>query len=218
MTADGPAPEGLTWAVMTLTVTVRDANASDDDPFRPACGDALRIRFTSHRALFAPRRARCRGGARPRRRAAAPNRRAPRSCSRCLPPGPWPPRRQREAACGVHALRFIVPPDAPAYRAEVWVVHVDGEGMGEPPMPRLHPINLMAHQDGPRLFNLRADGFPGRLRVPARYVRGDPDAPGDAFDLRSAARPAFAMPAGAARAALRWGGGQGCCAPHARTR
>ena len=53
---DGPAPEGLTWAVVNLSVTVRDASARADEPFRPACGDALRVRFTSRRALFAPRR------------------------------------------------------------------------------------------------------------------------------------------------------------------
>ena len=34
-----------------LSVSVRNASdAADERAFRPACGDALRIRFTSHRA------------------------------------------------------------------------------------------------------------------------------------------------------------------------
>ena len=51
---DGEAPGGLTWALLNLSVTVRGAGS--DDEFAPACHDALRVRFWSHAALFAPRR------------------------------------------------------------------------------------------------------------------------------------------------------------------
>ena len=51
---DGEAPGGLSWALLNLSVTVRAAGSGDD--FVPACNDALRVRFWSHAALFAPRR------------------------------------------------------------------------------------------------------------------------------------------------------------------
>ena len=35
-------------------------------------------------------------------------------------------RRQREVECGVHELSFILPPDAPQYEAEIYIVHIDG--------------------------------------------------------------------------------------------
>jgi hypothetical protein len=108
-----------------------------------------------------------------------------------------PACRQHEAPCGVHALRFVVPPDAPSYAAEVWLVHVDGEGMHDPPTPRLFPINLMTKQDGPVLYNIPVRGFTGRLRAPAAYVRDTPDARGDAYDLGEAARPRMSVPTGA---------------------
>ena len=78
----GEGPEGLARVVVNLTITKRDKGtvpgiAADPD-WLPSCGDSLRMRFTSHRSIFAP--------------------------------------YQEEAACGVHALSFIVPPDAPSYR------------------------------------------------------------------------------------------------------
>jgi hypothetical protein len=165
---DGEAPEGLRWAAVNLSVSVRNASdAADERAFRPACGDALRIRFTSHRALFAPGR-----------HALACACRVPRTTSSgadartCPLARALPTRSQREAACGVHALRFIVPPDAAAYAAEVWVVHINGEGMADPPTPRLFPINLMTKQDGPLLYNIRARNFTGRRAAGrARAVR-----------------------------------------------
>jgi hypothetical protein len=93
--------------------------------------------------------------------------------------------RLSEPLCGVHALRFVVPPDAPSYEPDVWVVHVDGEGMTDPTEPRLFPLNLLDKQGGPRLFNVRALGFPGRLRVAAGYLRRG--GPWDAYEAHSAA-------------------------------
>jgi hypothetical protein len=66
---DGEAPGGTVWAVMNLSVGVRHTGANADGPpattdFAPTCGDALRIRFSSRRALFAPR---CENGAAPAR-------------------------------------------------------------------------------------------------------------------------------------------------------
>ena len=54
MQLDGEAPGGLTWALLNLSVTVRGAGAGEGD-FAPACHDALRVRFWSHAALFAPK-------------------------------------------------------------------------------------------------------------------------------------------------------------------
>ena len=85
------------------------------------------------------------------------------------------PHSSTEVECGVHTLRFLVPPDASAFRADVWVVHVDGEGRADPPSPRLYPANLAdtPHGDGegPRLFNVRVEGWgPGALRAGREYV------------------------------------------------
>lgn len=110
---------GLAWAEVNLTVAVLPADA-EGEPQPPACGDALRVRFSSRTSLFAP-------------------------------------ATSVEVECGVHTLRFVVPPDDSAFRADVWVVHVDGEGLADPPVPLLYPKNLAdtPHGDGegPRLFN-----------------------------------------------------------------
>lgn len=46
---------------------------------------------------------------------------------------------QEEVECGVHELKFIVPPDAPEYSVDMFLVHIDGEGMVDPPYSRLYP-------------------------------------------------------------------------------
>ena len=96
--------------------------------------------------------------------------------------------RLAEGACGVFALRYILPPDSPSYDALVWVAHVDGEGYREPPAPRLFPLNLYdTRMDGPAIYNTAATGF-GQLHVGAGYAR--PEAVTGHFDARSAGDPA----------------------------
>ena len=51
------------------------------------------------------------------------------------------------------------------------MVHVDGEGLAEPAVPRLFPQNLVTMMDGPMVYNLRFRGFTGSLAVAASYVR-----------------------------------------------
>ena len=84
----------------------------------------------------------------------------------------------------------MVPPNAPAYSVEAWLVHVDGEGRAEPAEPRLFPQNLMDRQeDGPPLYNVRVAGFACYLaldvtaHVAAQAARG---ARGVAFALLNA--------------------------------
>ena len=85
----------------------------------------------------------------------------------------------------MHELRFVVPPDSAWYEADVWVVHVDGEGLTDPTEPRLFPLNLLDRQGGPRLFNARALNFTGRLRVAPAYLRRG--GAWDAFQAHAAA-------------------------------
>lgn len=146
---DGAAPEGLSYFRLNLTVSVQ---VTGETGWQPACGDTLRVRFVSWHALFAP--------------------------------------RLSELECGVHGLRFVLPPDARSYlparaprarcsraasRAaaaqEVFIVHINGEGLSEPKVPRLFPQNLVTMMDGPMVYNLRVRGFEGRLAVAASYVR-----------------------------------------------
>ena len=81
----------------------------------------------------------------------------------------------------------------PALRsADVFLVHINGEGMAEPPYVRLFPQNLVNHNDGPRFYNLRAS-FEGRLRVPDAYVRAaDIEDNLDPFHMHSASQPTHA--------------------------
>ncbi len=75
----------------------------------------------------------------------------------------------RELACGRYAVALRLPPpgrQAASYIAEVRVVHINGEGMTDPPEPRLAPRNLVTDQDGPVVWNLAAR-VPGALVVPA---------------------------------------------------
>ena len=97
---------------------------------------------------------------------------------------------QEETSCGTHALRFIVPPDASLYTATVYLIHIDGEGMADPPYTRLFPQNLVNHNDGPRFFNLKVQGLTGALHVPAPYLRDRADDL-DSFHMRSAGDPVW---------------------------
>lgn len=96
---------------------------------------------------------------------------------------------QEELACGVHELSFTVPPDSSEYQLDLFLVHVDGEGMGEPPYSRLYPQNLVNHNDGPAFYNVKAI-FEGdqRLRVPEEYLQ-DEDDDTDPYYIRSAEEP-----------------------------
>lgn len=96
--------------------------------------------------------------------------------------------RQEEVECGVKTLSFIMPPDATEYEAEVYVVHVDGEGVKEPQEPRLFPINLVNFADGPDIYNLLVGGFKGRLHIPASHMSDTTDLL-DSYSLRSAGWP-----------------------------
>ena len=95
---------------------------------------------------------------------------------------------QREAECGLHTLSFILPPDAPQYEAEIYIVHINGEGMLDPSTPRLFPFNLVNKQDGPAIYNILVGGFKGRLHIPSSYL-SDPNHFLDPYNMRSAGHP-----------------------------
>lgn len=85
---------------------------------------------------------------------------------------------QEEVECGVHELSFIVPPDASEYTLDLFLVHIDGEGMGEPPYSRLYPEarRAAARASPPRALRSRAapcasgaaPKTPSRTSPPAR--------------------------------------------------
>ena len=66
------------------------------------------------------------------------------------------------------------------------MLHVDGEGMADPPYPRLFPENLVNHNDGPPMYNLRAT-FNGTVAGPPGYAVDEAawGGLGDSFDWRS---------------------------------
>jgi hypothetical protein len=147
-----PAPDALAAAsaagfvnvTLTLEVRVRSLSAGPDAAWVPACGDTLRLRLWSRVALAAPRAA------------------------LALPAAP-DPAQQQPGSCGRYAATLLLPPPGPqraAYRADVRVVHVDGEGGADPPSPRLAPANLVQFKDGPPVWNLAAR-VSGALYVPA---------------------------------------------------
>ena len=47
----------------------------------------------------------------------------------------------------------------------MWLVHIAGEGLADPPIPRPFPANLVNFNDGPAIYNLRAP-FEGALHAP----------------------------------------------------
>ena len=143
-----PAPDALAAAAsagfvnVTLTLEVR-VRSGPDDEWVPACGDTLRLRLWSRVALVAPRAA------------------------LALPAAD--PAQQPPGSCGRYSATVLLPQPGPqraAYRADVRVVHVAGEGGAEPPEARLAPANLVQHKDGPPVWNLPAR-VPGALHVPA---------------------------------------------------
>ena len=96
------------------------------------------------------------------------------------------PHSLAETRCGVHEMQFVVPQDAPAYAAEVDIVHVDGQGLADPPFHRLHPIFLQEYSDGPVFYNLRPR-FGGLLHAGEGYLRSrDLAADTDPLSLGSA--------------------------------
>ena len=143
-----PAPDALAAAAsagfvnVTLTLEVR-VRAGPDDDWAPACGDTLRLRLWSRVALAAPRAA------------------------LALPAAAGP--AQQPGGCGRYAATVLLPPPGPqraAYRADVRILHIAGEGGADPPAPRLAPANLVQFKDGPAVWNLPAR-VPGALHVPA---------------------------------------------------
>lgn len=48
-----------------------------------------------------------------------------------------------------------LPPDAHVWDPEVYVAHIDGEGMEDPKIPRPFPNNLVNFNEGPTIYNLR---------------------------------------------------------------
>lgn len=81
-----------------------------------------------------------------------------------------------------------LPPDAAEWDAEVYVVHIDGEGFKDPEIPRPFPANLVNYNEGPTIYNLRPRSFEGRLHAPAWYVREEA-VQHDAYAPRSAQDP-----------------------------
>ena len=99
-----------------------------------------------------------------------------------------PPRAEARPAHprpGVHALRLVLPPDAPAWEAELYVVHIAGEGLADPPVPRPFPANLVNFNDGPPIYNLRAP-VEGHLHAADWYVSPSSLAGSDAYAPHSA--------------------------------
>lgn len=137
---------------VNLTVTV-SPNGSESVP---ACGDALDIRFVSHRGLFAPRIREVACGAHGVRNRALPV----RQISLSDPPSTHffshTPVLRLSPPQGVHELSIHLPPDAAEYDADVYVVHINGEGMKDPAVPRPFPANLVNFNEGPDIYNLRA--------------------------------------------------------------
>ena len=128
---------GFLNVTLAFDVRERPAGGPPDAPWTPACDDTLRVRLWSRVALAAPA-------------AALPTR---------LP-----------GDCGRYAATLLLPPPGPlraAYRADVRVVHINGQGLADPPEPRLAPQNLAQYKDGPEVWNLQAR-VPGALHVPAR--------------------------------------------------
>lgn len=74
-----------------------------------------------------------------------------------------------ETSCGVHTMEFIIAPDAHAFLPDVWLIHVNGEGMADPDPPRHSPAQLSSWNDGPTYYNVRAE-FTGKLHLPDWYV------------------------------------------------
>ena len=70
--------------------------------------------------------------------------------------------------CGVHTMHLTVPPGTCDYKLELRVVHVEGEGMEEPPFPMPFPTNIGGNESlryiGPLVVNADA-GIPGTLNV-----------------------------------------------------
>ena len=169
-----PAPDALSSAsaagfvnvTLTLEVRVRSLSSGPDAPWTPACGDTLRLRLWSRVALAAPRAALA----------------LPAAADAAL---------AQPGSCGRYTATVLLPPPGPqraAYRADVRVVHVDGEGGADPPSPRLAPANLVQFKDGPPVWNLAAR-VPGALYVPAQGGGGGAQRPrrGEGFEAADGA-------------------------------
>ena len=83
-----------------------------------------------------------------------------------------------------------------------------GQGLADPPYPRLFPENLVNHNDGPPMYNLRAK-FEGFLAGPAGYAVEESvwGAVGDNFDWKATDDALSAVRAGGRADGLRWMGG-----------
>lgn len=85
------------------------------------------------------------------------------------------PHAQDELICGSLELRVVLPPEglAGGLRARVWLAHVDGEGLADPPEPIPFPTNLWpadgSKVNGPYVYNLNTR-FPGALRAPETFA------------------------------------------------
>jgi len=88
------------------------------------------------------------------------------------------PHEVVEPVCGLKTMRVVLPPEGllGGVTARVRVIHVDGEGLRDPPKPKHFPENLWpadgSKGDGPYVYNLGAT-FPGKLRAPEEYAAPD---------------------------------------------